>query len=181
MPPSLPYRLPESTKEQIAFLKEILNLPYNVFDAYNNKPAISDEKAIQILTGVVLYHHLNRSQKHEVMSLLHSELRDRPAINLFITKITDPMVSSYWGLWAKSTDELLADLEFLEAISSALAFAGAGVTFDTFRDVYKAATKKKSYKRGHPVLIVLLYGFYYNNEGAKKAIQEELYSRARNH
>ncbi|WP_036547703.1 hypothetical protein [Nitrincola lacisaponensis] len=181
MSPNLPYRLPNDTKEQIYFLRDLLKLPHYIFDAYENQPAISDEKAIEILTGVILYHHLDRHQKHEVMKLLHSELSNRPAIGFLITKITDPMANTYWGLWAKPTTELLEDLELREVISSALGLAGAGVTVKTLKDVRDALTKRRPYRRGHPAFLVLIYGFYYNNEGAKNAIQEELNRRARNH
>ena len=181
MQPSIPYRLPNNTQDQIRFLRELVRLPHNIFEAYRNQPAIDDETALNLLTGVILYHHLSRNKKREVMELIHQELRNRPAISLFISKITDPLVSPYWGLWAQTTDELLANLELTSNISKVLGFAGVGVTFKTLDDLRKALSSRRKFPRGNPTVLALLYGFYFNNEAAKNALQEEINRRAMHH
>ncbi|MFN3882923.1 MAG: hypothetical protein ACK4L8_16000 [Nitrincola lacisaponensis] len=181
MQPSILYRLPNNTRDQINFLRELIRLPHNIFDSYQNQPAIDDETALNLLTGVVLYHHLSRNKKHEVMMLIHQELRNRPAISFLISKITDPLVNPYWGLWAQRTDELLANLELTSTISKILSFAGFGFTFKTFDDLRKSILNKRRFPGGHPAVLAILYGFYFNNEAAKNALQEEINRRAMHH
>ena len=59
MQPSLPYRMPETLTGQIDFLRQLVGLPHTTFSAYRNLPAIPDETSLEILTGIVLYHHLH--------------------------------------------------------------------------------------------------------------------------
>ncbi|MDP4536245.1 hypothetical protein Q3O60_08600 [Alkalimonas collagenimarina] len=183
MQPSLPYRLPETVTGQIDFLCQLIGLPRNSFNAYGNLSAIPDDVALEILTGIVLYHHLHRHEQSQVLRLIHQQMQGRPAISHAIAKITDPMVNPMWGLWAKTTAELEADLEFSETVSSILGLAGAGFSVPS---LYQMTKKSPVGSRGpgvrtHPVLLVMIWGFYYNHDAGRKEIQQELVRRARSH
>ncbi|SDU13520.1 hypothetical protein SAMN05216210_1973 [Halopseudomonas salegens] len=58
MPPNLPYTLPGTVSGQIEYLSQLIGLPRNTFGTYEGLPAIPDDIAVEILTGIVLYHHL---------------------------------------------------------------------------------------------------------------------------
>ncbi|WP_215398288.1 hypothetical protein [Rheinheimera oceanensis] len=182
MQPSLPYRMPETMSGQIDYLCQLLDFPRNMFSARGNMPALSEGVVLEILTGIVLYHHLPRQDKMKVMRLIHDNLQGRPAIAKAIAKITDPMVNPMWGLWAKTTHELEADLEFAESVSTYLGLAGAGFSVPSLYDMAKSSrTPKAGIGRAHPVLTVMIWGFYFNHESGRQAIQAELVRRARSH
>lgn len=182
MQPSLPYRMPETMSGQIEYLCQLLDFPRNMFSAYGSVSAVSDSVVLEILTGIVLYHHLPRQDKSRVLRLIHENLQGRPAIARAITKITDPMVNPMWGLWAKSTSELEADLAFAESVSTYLGLAGAGFSVPSLYDMAKSSrVPAKGVGRGHPVLTVMIWGFYFNHEAGRQAIQAELVRRARSH
>lgn len=182
MKPSLPYRMPETISGQIDYLCQLLDLPRNMFAAQGKSPAISDNVVLEMLTGIVLYHHLPRQDQSKVLRLIHENLQGRPAIARAITKITDPMVNPMWGLWAKTTRELEADLAFAESVSTYLGLAGAGFSVPSLYDMAKSSRgSAKGVGRGHPILTVMIWGFYFNHEAGRQAIQAELVRRARSH
>lgn len=182
MQPSLPYRMPETVSGQIEYLCQLLDFPRTMFMSHGGKPALSEDVVLEILTGIVLYHHLPRQDQGRVMRLVHDNLAGRPAIAKAIAKITDPMVNPMWGLWAKTTRELEADLAFAESVSTYLGLAGAGFSVPSLYDMAKASrTPAKGVGRSHPVLTVMIWGFYFNHDTGRQAIQAELVRRARSH
>lgn len=182
MQPSLPYRMPETVSGQIEYLCQILDFPRTMFMSHGSKPALSESVVLEILTGIVLYHHLPRQDQGRVMRLVHDNLAGRPAIAKAIGKITDPMVNPMWGLWAKTTRELEADLAFAESVSTYLGLANAGFSVPSLYDMAKAnRAPAKGVGRSHPVLTVMIWGFYFNHDTGRQAIQAELVRRARSH
>lgn len=182
MQPSLPYRMPETMPGQIAYLCQLLDFPRTMFLRHGNMPDITDSVVLEILTGIVLYHHLPKPDQTKVLRLIHENLQGRPAIARAITKITDPMVNPMWGLWAKTTRELEADLAFAESVSTYLGLAGAGFSVPSLYEMAKSnRAPTKSIGRGHPVLTVMIWGFYFNHEASRQSIQAELVRRARSH
>jgi hypothetical protein len=174
--------MPETMSGQIEYLCQLLDFPRTMFLSHGNKPALADSVVLEILTGIVLYHHLPRQDQGRVMRLIHANLEGRPAIAKAITKITDPMVNPMWGLWTKTTRELEADLAFAESVSTYLGLAGASFSVPSLYNMAKTnRTQAKGVGRGHPVLTVMIWGFYFNHDAGRQAIQAELVRRARSH
>lgn len=168
MAPKLPYHLPKTESGRIEFLCRLLDFSCGKLAPY------SKEIALQTLTGIVVYHHMERLDKIRFMEFLHLNLRG-VALGAAVGKITDPLVNPHWGLWSISTEKLHSDLLFLESISTLLGMAGAGFTV---KDLYKTAKNPRS---GNAVLTVLIWGFYFNHESSRQAIQRELNRRALHH
>lgn len=176
MSAKLPYKIPGTEKGKIEFLCNLLGTSYSKYSKYPN------HIVIEALTGIVVYHQLGHIERMNVMEFLHKNL-DGPALSAAIGKITDPMVNPHWGLWSLSTDQLKEDLEFAEAVSTYIGLAGGGFSVSGAKDLWvKSRTDFKSkFPKGHPVLVIAVWGFYFNNEGAKKAIQKELLRRTMSH
>lgn len=173
--------MPHTTDGQIRYLIKLLGLPPSTFNARAGYQKLSNEVVLEALTGVVLYHHLDRLQKMQVMRFLHDNLHG-PALAACIGKITDPMVNPHWGLWAKSTQELKADLEFAETVSTYLGLAGASFSIPALYNISrKDSANKRGARSGHPLFVVLIWGFYYNHESGRKSIQSELLRRTQSH
>src|SRR5690606_27342682 len=129
--------------------------------------------------GIVLYHQLGHIERMNVMEFLHNNLHG-PALAAAIGKITDPMVNPHWGLWSMSTDQLKEDLEFAETVSTYIGLAGGGFSIKEVVDL--AGDSRKSNTKSmcpiaHPVLVIAIWGFWFNHEAGKSAIQEELLRR----
>lgn len=177
MATQLPYKMPGTEQGKIEFLCELIGISYSKFSAYPRSVVI------EALTGIALYHQLDRHEKMKVMQFLHDNLRG-PTLAAAIGKITDPMVNPHWGLWSKSTDQLKDDLEFKETVSTYLGLAGIGFSLPEARKLLGAAKTtnvKSGSAKGHPVLVVLIWGFWFNHEAGKKAVQEELLKRTMSH
>ncbi len=184
-PPShLPYELPSSLQGQIKFISSLINLPEGVFISYNGKNKVPDQVVVEILVGVVTYHLLDRFQKRTVLIKIRDNFSGSPAYSILISKITDPMVNKYWGLWSVSSDELKEMHKFRSDVATVLSYLGiGGISITSAGDLYKkVATKKlKGSRLGHPALIILGMGLYYINNESQMASEGELMRRVNSH
>lgn len=177
MSAQLPYKMPGTEQGKIEFLCKLIGISYSKFSKYPN-PVV-----IEALTGIVLYHQLGHIERMNVMEFLHKNLHG-PALSAAVGKITDPMVNPHWGLWSKSTDQLKEDLEFAEAVSQFFTLAGIGFTVGEGKKLLTYARKpdsKAAFPKGHPVLVIMIWGFWFNHEAGKGAVQEELLRRTMSH
>lgn len=74
------YYIPKIIQGQIHFLCRLLCLPITIFDAEGRSPALPSEVAVEVLTGIVLYHHLSRIEKQSIMTLIYEHFSSRSVL-----------------------------------------------------------------------------------------------------
>lgn len=181
---SLPYEMPKSLKGQIKFISSLIKLPESIFSSTQRGLVVSEQSIVEILVGVVTYHMLDRHQQRDVLVKIRDNFSSRPAYSLLLSKITDPMVNKYWGLWSVSSDDLKEMHHFRSDVGDVLGYLGmGGLSITSASDLYKKVVSKKikGSRLGHPALIILGMGFYYMNDASKSALQDELMRRVKSH
>lgn len=85
----LPYNLPADERMQVEMLADILRVP---------RALIKGDlvKISQAMAGVVLYHHVERKEKQEIMALIHN-LQSRALTGILVTKVSDIAVNPQWA------------------------------------------------------------------------------------
>lgn len=108
----LPYKLPADEKMQVDMLADILKVPRGLIRGDLTKIS-------QAMAGVVLYRHVERKEKQEIMAVIHS-LQERALTGVLVTKVTDVTVNPQWGEWSLSNQEL-EELVNFHATAAAIA------------------------------------------------------------
>lgn len=100
----LPYNLPADKRMQVEMLADILRVP---------RALIKGDlvKISQAMAGVVLYRHVERKEKQEIMALIHN-LQSRALTGILVTKVSDITVNPQWGEWSLSNEELEEIVKF---------------------------------------------------------------------
>jgi len=152
---NLPYNLPKTPSKQLAALTKKMRLPMNLMWG-------KGQKGVNILCGVVIYRHLNISQKHEVMKMIHAT-KNPKIIGVLTTKITDTLISPHWGLWSQSKAELEEAKEYYQFISTYTGYIGASVSVTGFKDLIAVALKKGKLTSGSLLTVVVWIGLIWND------------------
>ncbi len=141
-----PDKLPKDTHSLVELLAEIVG--------FDMEPRTKrDEYTLNVLCGVVLYRHLDRLQKMNVISMIRDSEGHIDKADLFelISFCVDPLVQPRWHLWSLTTNELEIIYKDQENMAKLLATMGVGFTFSGAVDVWKAG---KSVSKGLPVFLV---------------------------
>jgi hypothetical protein len=169
----LSYNLPEDPRGKVKYLLELMKLSPNIVSA------LGEAKCCEVLTGIVLYHHLppgrGRSQVLEKIYAAPGPIR-QPLLN----KITDPIVNPIWGIWSLKTEDLFKQYEYFDSVSQ---FGSAvGITFSAssgYGAVKELVNRRFALASAQTfIATVLAWGFFWNNDGAKATIREEIFRRA---
>lgn len=113
----LPYKLPADEKMQVEMLADILRVPRSLIKG-------DLVKITQAMTGVVLYRHVERKEKQEIMALIHS-LQNRALTGALVTKVSDVTVNPQWGEWSLTNEELESLVSWHKSAASLSSFWGA--------------------------------------------------------
>ena len=171
---SLPYVLPKNNKDVVQRLAIILSIDPKRIPSH-------DQKIIEILSGIILYRHLERLQKIQVMTQVRS-LEPRLQ-SILVTKITDVIVQPKWGLWSLTNEELLDKKEFHEGIATIANALGIAASVSGLNDIMKMVaeglTKRQSLKtmakRALPYFII--WGAVQVNANELARMQREIDAR----
>lgn len=94
----LPHVLPSNHQEAANRLALMLKIPLaHVVSA--------DEYMVEAISGVILYRHLDRMEKQDVMRSIYA-LKSKQLQSFLVIKVTDVIVNPTWGLWSLTSDEL---------------------------------------------------------------------------
>jgi len=127
------------------------------------------------LCGVVIYRHLNISQKREVMKMIHAT-KDPKIIGVLTTKITDTLVSPHWGLWSQSKAELAEAKEYYQFISKYASYLGATASFASVKDIIKKSSGTKLLTGTNLLTVAVWIGLAWN-DSILADVKAELESR----
>lgn len=169
----LTYNMPSEGRGKIRYLCDLMNLDVNMLSQ------VPEEHACKVLGGIVLYHHLPRgSEREDVIKDIHAS--PGPIQGRLMNKITDPLVNPLWGVWSLKTEELFTQHDFFNSVSKL--GSHLGLSFSTAAGV-DSIKKLRNGNFRRPVtrnflVTALIWGFFWNNEGAKNTIQEEIFRRA---
>lgn len=144
--PYHPEQLPHDTKGIVEALADVMRFD---IEATTKR----DEYTLSVLCGVILYQHLDRFQKMEVISMIrngreHIALAD---LDELIDFCTDMSVQPRWWLWALSTQELERIYKEQKNMTKFLALLGVGFTFSGLKDAWKNG---KSLSKGLPLFLL---------------------------
>jgi len=111
------------------------------------------------LCGVVIYRHLNISQKREVMKMIHAT-KDPKIIGALTTKITDITISPHWGLWSQSKAELAEAKKYYQFILTVGSSIGLTVSANGLKGFLSELWKTGKVTPVGALLIVVWAGLY---------------------
>jgi len=132
---NLPYQLPKDTQKVANELAGIIGI---------NKLWVrgADIQIVELLAGFILYSHLNRFQKHQIMQDVLSYQSSRPELSMELqSKVADTLVNPDWDPWSESTGQLQSTIEKDKKENNYLdwlGFFGFGTNAKTVSDWYKA-------------------------------------------
>jgi len=160
----LPYHLPDNQQKQLLFLAKILELPRGwVINGGKNE--------LHAMCGVILYRHLNASQRVEVMSLIRTlprKLEGKLVSAALLTTYGNPQ----WGIWSLTNDELTKDSQFhtyIDTISSLIGITASGMGI---KELAENAWKMKKIGKGGIVTLVTWSALILNKSELNKVNEE---------
>ena len=152
-----PYQLPTSSEERIRSLANIIGIE-------GNGLANGGFRIEEILCGVILYRHLDRSEKLEIMSSIY-ELEDKRIASKLVEKVTDVIVNPSWGLWSMTNAELLNKKEFHSFVQFWSAILGFGVSVSSGKGFLSRLWKeRKILSARNSLIMVVCGGLLYSNK-----------------
>ena len=146
----LPYQLPNDRNERIRLLATIIGIEPG--SLINGGQEVEDT-----LCGVILYRHLGRSEKQQVMSLIY-DLPDKKVASKLVVRITDVLVNPSWGLWSMTHSELQSKKEFHSLIDSWSSLIGVGVTMSSGLEFISKSWNQRKVLTGRNLLTLIVWG-----------------------
>src|SRR5690554_5837038 len=89
--------------------------------------------AVELLTLIALYRHLDRSGVRRVETLLQRV--DRRVLDDLQKAMAVPRVQPSWGMWSLTTNELLQRKRALSTFNAVAGFLGISVSISRARDL----------------------------------------------
>ncbi|CAA0100414.1 Uncharacterised protein [BD1-7 clade bacterium] len=160
----LPYNLPANSSAQALRLAEILQI----------EPAVVagiSEHDVTAISSVILYRHLDRFQKMEVMSQIHA-IENRRLAGKLQSKVVDTLVNPQWGIWSLSNEELLADQAFHTAVDELASLLGLSASALGGKDLIEELWKQRKAGKASIAVIVIWGAVYFNKRELIKANTE---------
>src|SRR5690625_217804 len=84
---TLPYRMPEGVQDKVSYLSQLISLPTSWLSF------MPPHEACSLLTGVCLYHHLDRFERPKIMAQISA--LPGPKQPKIRDKILKPLISPY--------------------------------------------------------------------------------------
>jgi len=165
----LPYTIPSSVNEQISRLSKTIGLPEGLMKG-------KGLQGVHILCGVIIYRHLDRHQKPQVMALIRN-LNDPRAVGFLVGKVVDTIVNPNWGLWSLTNKELEAKRSFHSALDNIMTTLGAGASVSSVTSIAKSSWSKRSLMNSKNVLLIIVWGGIWYSKQILKETQQEIDSR----
>jgi len=151
------YSLSQNTQKAINYLAKVLKISPGLVTN-------GDEQLLQALCGTILYRHLDKQQRYEVMTIIRTSLNrpTRQLEGLLVARITNVLyINKHWGVWSLTTAELENEIKTNDFYQKSLTYIGVagGVTIaDGLRNIWKSRTL--TVKNGRWVLFNLVaWGF----------------------
>jgi len=123
----LPYDLPCTTRGQIDYLADLMGIKQKI-----HLHALPPDIAVELLTLIVLYRHLDRAGVRRVETLLQRV--DPRVLNELQRPMWIPSVQRSWGMWSLTTHELLERKRVLSTFNAVAGFLGISVSISRARD-----------------------------------------------
>jgi len=160
----LPYYLPKNQKDQLTFLAESLNIPRHMV-------INGDNQLLETMCGVMIYRHLDVSQKIEVMKLIRT-YKGSPLEGKLIESAILPTINPQWGIWSLTNEELKKDAEYHAFLDSIANYVGATASGMAVKDLAEKTWKLKKIGRGSIATIVIWAAILFNQSELNKANTE---------
>jgi hypothetical protein len=134
------------------------------------------QDGIDALVGTIMYRHLDRIQKMNVMSIV-TNLQNGLAVQALRGKITDILVQPDWGLWSLSNDELIQKKELHAIIDQYATWLGVGISVSSIKGIFSDLWKKRSFSKMNLAYVVILISLLGSKE-TLNSINSELDNRS---
>lgn len=159
-----PDNIPNDTRAQVELLAQILKFDIEPTTKRN-------EYTLNTLCGIILYRHLDRFQRMEVMRLILEGEPNISKADMFELQsfCTGVLVQPQWSLWSLTTKELETLFENQKSLSDLLAVLGFGFTITGVLDAYKAG---KHLIKGLPFFLISAAIVYIHNEQLSNTTKE---------
>ncbi|MCK8117362.1 hypothetical protein MTF68_07290 [Pseudoalteromonas sp. 2CM37A] len=167
---NLPYNLPSNLNEQLRILANIVDIPYSFV-----KDGGEDE--VEAICGAMLYRHLDRHQRMEVMTKIRA-LSNRALTGKLISVAIEPtFINKDLGIWSFTEEELLADKYFHSQIDTFASYVGVGASVLSGKDLLKQVWKQRKITRGGVVTLVI-WGTVLFNKSELAKVNDEIKRRS---
>ena len=178
---NLPYILPKNAQESSVRLATILDIKA----AY---VANADQALVEMLAGTILYRHLDRLQKMDIMDKIQKSGR-YPLAGILTSRVVDvELVNSRWGVWSLSNDELIESVEFAEMLDRWSGLIGWGANISSIssfaKKVYSNSPetpRQAALFRLHAMVTLIIWGSILYNKNEIKRLNDELKNRSTLH
>ena len=125
------------------------------------------------MSGVILYRHLNQTQKIEAMSLIRkvgnkNRLLEGRLVNLILNISVNPQ----WGIWSLSNEELLNDHAFHNTINNYAGLIGLTASAAGAKSIIQQTWQTKKITKGGVVTLVIWGALFMNSSELGKANKE---------
>ncbi|USD65854.1 hypothetical protein [Vibrio sp. SCSIO 43136] len=114
----MPYTLPTNVTDKARVLGEILSIPRDYITHAN-------ESDLQLMLATLLYPHLDRFGRKEVLAMYLNHQNQRLAMYLRGEAVLVTKVNKSWGMWSLSTQELNEKIKGHKIFEKVLALLGA--------------------------------------------------------
>ncbi|CAA0101467.1 Uncharacterised protein [BD1-7 clade bacterium] len=161
----LPYNLPSSTQAQALRLADILDISPTLVSGVSRRD-------VDAMSGTILYRHLDRFQKIDVMSLLHS-MPNRHLARVLHAKVVDvALVNPQWGIWSLSNEELMADQAFHAAVDELASLIGVTASVVGGKELISEVWKQRKISKASIAVVVVWGALFFNKQELMKANKE---------
>jgi len=166
----IPYNVPHNTQMAVIELSKVIGIPINY-------KLIRDEQYVTLLSGIILYRHLDRLEREDVMARIY-QLEDRRLQGKLVDIVTQNIVNPLAGMWSMSDKEINEYLSVNKEILDWFTIAGinpgaVGVAQGTWEAI-------KTGGKGGGLMIAIslvMLGINYGISKEADALQNELDKR----
>ncbi len=126
---------------------------------------------LDALAGVILYRHLSRMQRIEVLKRVR-DLKNPILADRLRGKVAMVLVQPQWGIWSLSNNELLEDQRLHAMIDEYASILGVSVSVFGARTLFSDVWKHQKIKKGGLATLVIWGAIYFNKTELNKANRE---------
>lgn len=166
----LPYSLPPSLEGKIDYLADLLGIRGKA-----HLKRMHPRQAVELLVGLVLYHHLDRQGKRAVSGLMGQA--PRQVLFELQTVMATPLVQRDWGMWSLTTTELLERKKELSTFNAWASFLGLSFSITSVGDLHRL--RLTAANAPGVVLTLAIWGFVALTEMEEGLVDDEMMRRVR--
>jgi len=128
-------KLPSSTSGIVDELAKIMRIDLH-------HATKKDDYTMRVLTGVVMYRHLEKHQQMKVIEMIRNEEHIAHADWWELTsRCTDVLLQPRWWLWSLTTEELESIIKDQERTAAIFSFLGYGASVSSVGDFVQSVRK----------------------------------------